>query len=444
LRQGQQPEVSPILADTAQLSLEQLATLLAVDQWERWRRGERVPAEAYLQQYPALQTDLERALELVYGEFLLREECGEAPALEEYLQRFPQYAARLEEQVALHRATLEVLSPSSGGQLSGLSAGPTRPGGKDCPALDTLPDRHRDNFLAPPQGPGELGRLGRYRLLKVQGTGGMAVVFQAEDTLLRRLVALKVLRPALAVSVVTRLRFLREARAVAAIDHDHIIAIYDLGQERGIPFLAMPLLKGESLDDRLRRQPCLPLAEAVRIGREVAEGLAAAHERGLIHRDIKPGNIWLEVPSPQPLSPSEGERGWGEGGRVKILDFGLVRAAGEPAHLTRTGDILGTPAYLAPEQALGSRVDHRCDLFSLGCVLYQASSGKLPFQGSSAVSLLAAVITQTPHLLQELNPEVPPALSSLVMQLLAKECEQRPASAAEVVKRLQVIEGELT
>src|SRR5262245_60791336 len=153
------------------------------------------------------------------------------------------------------------------------------------------PAEHYD-FLAPPQGPDEIGRLGAYRVFKVLGAGGMGVVFEAEDTALHRRVALKAMLPVLAVSVSARDRFLREARAAAAVEHPRIVAIYQVGEDRGIPFLVMPLLKGESLEHRLAGVGRLPLPESVRIAREIAEALAAAHERGLIHRDIKPANVW--------------------------------------------------------------------------------------------------------------------------------------------------------
>ena len=171
------------------------------------------------------------------------------------------------------------------------------------------------DFLAPPREPGELGRLGPYQVRKVLGAGGMGVVFLGHDPLLERPVALKAMLPMLAVSPSAKQRFLREARAAAAIKHDHIVTIYQVGEDRGVPFLAMEFLEGESLDDRLKRESRLPVKELLRIGREAAEGLSAAHERGLIHRDIKPGNIWLE----------------GERGRVKILDFGLARDDGQRA-----------------------------------------------------------------------------------------------------------------
>jgi Leucine-rich repeat (LRR) protein len=280
------------------------------------------------------------------------------------------------------------------------------------------------DFLRPPEGPGELGRLGPYRVLKVLGAGGMGVVFHAEDTQLKRPVALKALRPGLAASPTARQRFLREAQATAAVKHDHIVTIYQVGQERDVPFLAMELLPGETLDDRLKREGRLPLAEVLRIGGETAEGLAAAHERGLIHRDIKPGNLWLE----------------GQRQRVKVLDFGLARAAGEDAHLTQTGIVVGTPAYMAPEQAKAEAVDVRCDLFSLGCVLYRMCTGEVPFKGKDSMSMLLSLAMDAPKPPRELNPDVPPPLSRLILNLLAKNPADRPVSAAVVVKVLEALE----
>jgi serine/threonine protein kinase/formylglycine-generating enzyme required for sulfatase activity/lysophospholipase L1-like esterase/DNA-directed RNA polymerase subunit RPC12/RpoP len=277
------------------------------------------------------------------------------------------------------------------------------------------------DFLAPAQQHDEIGRLGGYRVLKVLGAGGMGVVFQAEDPRLERNVALKAMLPALAASETARQRFLREAKTAAAIEHDHIVPIFQVGEDRGVPFIAMPFLKGEPLDERLKRDKALTIAEVLRIGQEAAEGLAAAHEKGLVHRDIKPANLWLEAPK----------------GRVKILDFGLARAAADNAQLTQQGAIIGTPAYMAPEQAAGTPVDGRCDLFSLGCVLYRLATGQLPFKGNDTVSTLVAVATENPRPPGELRPELPARLSELILQLLAKKPEGRPASAKVVAEALR-------
>jgi hypothetical protein len=276
-------------------------------------------------------------------------------------------------------------------------------------------------FLAPARGPGEIGRLGNYRVLGVLGAGGMGIVLLAEDVGLQRQVALKAMKPAMAASADYRQRFLREARTAAAIEHDHIVTIYQVGEDRGVPFLAMKLLRGESLEERLNRVKRLGVAEVLRVGQEIAEGLAAAHERGLIHRDIKPANVWLE----------EGTD------RVKIVDFGLARGGDEDARLTQEGWMVGTPAYMSPEQADCEPLDHRSDLFSLGCVLFRASTGELPFRGKSTLAVLNALATTTPPPPVQLNPELPEAFSDLVVRLLKKDRERRPDSAREVADALR-------
>src|SRR5262245_34629010 len=179
-------------------------------------------------------------------------------------------------------------------------SGNTQPAGDGC----------EWDFLSPPKAAGEIGWLGPYRVLKVLGSGGMGVVFQAEDPDLKRIVAIKAMKPVLAASSAAGQRFRREAQATAALKHDNIVTIYQVGEDRGVPFIAMEFLEGEPLEARLRREGKLPVAEVIRIGKEIARGLAAAHKRDLMHRDIKPANIWLEADS----------------GRVKIVDFGLARA----------------------------------------------------------------------------------------------------------------------
>jgi WD40 repeat protein len=281
------------------------------------------------------------------------------------------------------------------------------------------------DFLAPPQLPGELGRLGSYRVLQVLGSGGMGVVFRAEDVQLKRQVALKVMKPDAVGKPAARQRFLREAQAAAALEHEHIVPIYQVGEAGGVPFLAMQWLKGMSLEERLKRPGALSVPQVLRLARQMACGLAAAHERGLVHRDIKPGNLWLE---PE------------HGGHVRILDFGLARAVADDAHLTQSGTVVGTPAYMAPEQARGEKIDPRCDLFSLGVVLYRLATGQLPFRGTTTLAVLTSLATDTPAPPRQVNPAVPVALSELIVQLLSKEPAKRPQSAREVADRLQALE----
>jgi serine/threonine protein kinase len=300
------------------------------------------------------------------------------------------------------------------------------------PAADVTQEVY--DFLDPPQEPDEIGRLGPYRVLKVIGVGGMSVVFQAEEPQLKRCVALKTMKPVLAANPSSRRRFLCEAQATAGIEHDHIVAVLQVGEERGLPFLTMPLLRGKTLEDRLQREGKLPVAEVLRTGQEIAEGLAAAHQCNIIHRDIKPSNIFLEGPD----SANPQATPWG-GGRVKILDFGLARAIGNEAHLTQSGVIVGTPSYMAPEQARGETLDARCDLFSLGCVLYRLATGEVPFKGASTMATLRALELDQPRPPDAVNPEVPPALSDLVLRLLAKRPDDRLPSARAVVEALAAL-----
>ena len=267
------------------------------------------------------------------------------------------------------------------------------------------------------------GMMAGYRLLKKLGEGGMGMVLEAEDMRLNRRVAIKVMKPEIAAKGIHRERFLREAQAAARVEHDHIVPIFQVGEENGVPFIAMPFLKGEPLDVRLKRAR-LDLPEIISIGRQTAEGLAAAHEQGLIHRDIKPANIWLE----------ETEAG---GVRVKILDFGLARLSGDQANLTQSGAVMGTPAYMAPEQARGRAVDHRADLFSLGCILYELSTGKRPFTGPNTMAVLSSLALDVPPEPITLNPQLPPELSRLIAKLLLKDPAKRISSANDVVETLK-------
>ena len=206
-------------------------------------------------------------------------------------------------------------------------------------APDAGHDSSLTDFLAPPQADDELGRLGKYRILKILGHGGMGVVFQAEDPKLKRTVAIKAMLPTLAASASAGKRFLREAQAMAAVEHDHIVRIYQVDEDRGVPFLAMEFLKGEPLDERLKRDGKLPLAEVLRIGREIAEGLAAAHATGLIHRDIKPANIWLER--------TAGTKGAGE-----KKDQGVLRPLSRALRGCLSASRFSTSAWPAPPRRI--------------------------------------------------------------------------------------------
>jgi predicted hydrocarbon binding protein len=279
-------------------------------------------------------------------------------------------------------------------------------------------------FLQLPALPGDLGRLDEYRVVEFLGQGGMGMVFRAIDRRLDRSVALKILHPDHAAEPSMRQRFLREAKAMASVRSDHVVNIYEVGTAADLPFLAMEFLQGESLAAYQKRLGTVPLSQAMRIARETALGLDAVHCRGLVHRDIKPDNLWLESPT----------------GRVKILDLGLAREGGSDARVTQTGVVVGTPAYMAPEQASGGNVDHRADLFSLGCVLYQICTNELPFRGTDILSSLMALATHHPDPPRSISAEVPMELSDLIMHLLQKDPAARPGSSSAVANSLAQIE----
>jgi serine/threonine protein kinase len=302
---------------------------------------------------------------------------------------------------------------------AGRAAAPGRAESEETRLGKTPPRPQTYPFLAPPTKPDEIGRLGDYRVLRLLGQGGMGQVFHAEDLTLGRPVALKVLRPELQYDPDGWQRFLREARCLATLKHDHLVTVYRAGQEGDVFYFAMELLQGESLAEWMRGHPPPDCAEVIRVGREIAGALACLHRHHLVHRDLKPANLWLEGP----------------GRRVKLLDLGIARHTRDQA-LTLSGEVLGTPGFMAPEQARGQPVDARSDLFSLGCVLYKLCSGASPFAGTTLTAVLTALAVDDPVPLREHNPRIPEPLADLIMQLLAKQPRKRPQTAEEVVERL--------
>jgi serine/threonine protein kinase/Tfp pilus assembly protein PilF len=275
------------------------------------------------------------------------------------------------------------------------------------------------DFLAPSDRAGSLGRLGPYEVLGRIGQGGMGIVLKAYDTPLKRIVAVKVLMPALAGNAVAKRRFEREAQAAAAVCHEHVVTIHAVDEAAGLPYLVMQLIAGQSLQQKLSRDGPLGLKETLRIGMQIASGLAAAHAQGLVHRDIKPANILLENGV----------------ARVKITDFGLARAIDDTS-LSQSGIVAGTPTYMSPEQARGEPIDHRTDLFSLGSVLYAMCTGQAPFRAESTVAILRKVSDEPPRPVRALNPDVPEWLAQTIAKLMAKDPAERYQTAAEVADLL--------
>ena len=271
------------------------------------------------------------------------------------------------------------------------------------------------DFLAPSEKPGCVGTLGQYEIVGLVGRGGFGLVLRAYDTKLNRVVAIKVMAPDLATNPRAVKRFLREAQSAAAVRHDHVVTIHAIEESHRPPFIVMEYVDGVSLKDRVDAEGELELIEVLRIGKQMALGLAAAHKQGLVHRDIKPANILLE----------NGIK------RVKITDFGLARAA-DDIGMTQTGMIAGTPQFMSPEQAMGHSIDARSDLFSLGSVLFTLCTGRPPFRADSAVAVLRRVCDDKPRSICSVNPDVPKWLEAIVMRLLSKSPEQRFQSADEV------------
>jgi len=263
--------------------------------------------------------------------------------------------------------------------------------------------------------------VSHYRVLERLGGGGMGVVYRGEDLKLRRTVALKFLPPEWSGHDSAKRRFLQEARAASALDHPNICTIYEIGEtEDGQLFIAMALYRGESLKTRILDGP-LSQEKAVAIAREIALGLSHAHERGIVHRDVKSANVMIT-----------------KEGVVKVVDFGVAKLAGEVG-LTRAGRSVGTPAYMSPEQARGDEVDARTDLWSLGVVLYEMLSGHLPFPGDHEQAVIHAILNDDPTPLADRCPELPPALGRLVRRTLEKDPGDRHQSASELAEALRLV-----
>ncbi len=334
---------------------------------------------------------------------------------------------RIEAMLHSHEDSGELLSRTPGALLAegAVTEAEGTAGGSDPPAVAALPggpggDGLQDlAFLAASATPEHLGRLGPYEVQEVVGRGGFGTVLKAFDERLHRVVAIKVLAPAYAAVASARKRFVREARAAAAVKDEHVVAIHDIHEDAQPPYLVMEFIAGVSLQDKIDRHGTLSVPEVLRVGMQIAEGLAAAHRQGLVHRDIKPANILLE----------NGVE------RVKLTDFGLARAV-DDASLTQSGTVAGTPMYMSPEQADGRAVDGRSDLFSLGSVLYALCTGHPPFRAAGTHAVLKRVTEASPRPVREVNADVPDWLAAIIAKLHAKSPEERFQSAREVADLL--------
>ncbi len=301
---------------------------------------------------------------------------------------------------------------------------PSRSPDSERRASASVPPPQEDDpptLLAVPELPAGtvLAGCGVERLI---GRGGMGQVYLAEHLTLRKKVALKILAAELFADPLLVDRFLREARLAAQLDHPNVVRILNAGQERGLHFIVLEFVDGESLERRLARDGRIEPAEALRIAEQMARGLATAHALGIIHRDIKPANVLLA-----------------RDGGVKVADFGLAREVLSRTNLTASGQVLGTPSYMAPEQAESRPIDRRADLYALGATLFAALTGQPPFGGDSVAAVLYNVVHKAPRRPSECAPGIPSSVDRLVLRLLEKEPAQRYATADEVISAILAV-----
>jgi serine/threonine protein kinase/tetratricopeptide (TPR) repeat protein len=378
-----------------------LVSGLMGEQRERWRRGERVLVESYLERHPTLRSDPDGVLDLLYNEFVAREECGETPRPEEYCERFPHLAAGFRAQLIFHRAfSLRTLAPPT------LVRGPHWPELRGGPAQRT---------------PGPLPHVPGYEVLGELGRGGMGVVYKARHVRLDRVVALKMILAGAYAGAQECDRFRAEAQSAARLQHPHIVQIHEVGEHDGRPYLTLEFVDGGSLAQRLTGAP-FPAAQAAPLVHCLARAVQHAHERGVVHRDLKPANILLTAE-----------------GVPKITDFGLARRLDGDAAETRTGAILGTPCYMAPEQAAGraGAAGTPADVYGLGAILYELLTGRPPFLAATALETLELVRDQEPVPPRRLQPRVPRDLETICLKCLQKDPGKRYASAAELAQDLE-------
>jgi WD40 repeat protein/serine/threonine protein kinase len=374
--------------------------LAAVDLEMQWQAGNRVPVEDYLEKYPELGTAENVSIELVLAEFLSRERAESAPPdMTLFLGRFPQQADELRRLILLAR------SP----RLSGSRTRP--PGGSSIHAQ------------AGEDGPELPEQFDRYRIQKKLGRGGMGTVYLAYDTRLDRKVALKVPRFAPGSNPENLERFYREARATATITHPNLCPLYDVGEVNGTPYLTMAYIEGWPLAKFIRPDKLLPQFGVATVARIVAQAIEEAHKHGVIHRDLKPGNIMIN-----------------KRGEPIVMDFGLARwinADKEDVRLTRSGAILGAPVYMSPEQVYGdvNAMGPGCDVYSLGVILYELLTGRLPFEGPTS-AVLAKTLIQPPKPPSAHRPDVDPRLEAICLKAMAKKIGDRYQTMGELADAL--------
>jgi tRNA A-37 threonylcarbamoyl transferase component Bud32 len=403
-----------LLEEVAGLGRTELLDRLRAHLHRCWRDGRPLRAEEYREHLPQLQCDDGLFLDLLWSEVLLREELGEGPDRAEYEQRFPRFAAELRHRFALRQApTLAAADAPAAcrGTLASAEAGQTPQ------ALPTTWERPVPASKAGAEGVQVPG----YEIVKVLGRGGMGVVYQARHLKLNRVVALKMILAGDHAGEHDLARFLAEAEAVAALQHPHIVQLYEYGQHNGLPFFTLEFVGGGNLADRLAGKP-LPPREAARLVEQLARGVQAAHGRGIVHRDLKPANVLL--------TPD---------GTPKITDFGLAKKLNVGSGLTAPGAVMGTPSYMAPEQAAGrtEAIGPACDVHALGAILYECLTGRPPFQAATLPETLLQVLRAEPRSVRQFQPGVPRDLETICHKCLQKEPARRYANALDLAEDLR-------
>ncbi len=439
-------------------SLSDRVETLAGHLRSRWQAGNRVPVETLGPLFEVVAQNEEQLLDLIYHEILLREEFGETPTLDDFVQRFPKHKDRLSRLFAIHGAIEDDWPNEAVGESSDAESGDAALSSHE-PALigsdvtgttpadsgesdktPRWPRRSKQRTPEPPPG---------YELQEELGRGGMAVVFRAKQQILNRTVAIKMLLAGGVASKEMLARIQQEAQAVAQLQHPGIVQIFEVGEHHGLPWLALEYVAGGNLQEWLKGQPLPPL-EACRIVEQLALAVQFAHERGIVHRDLKPANVLLtERPDHDFLSRtvamdasrsdrSSIQNSW----MVKVSDFGLARVLGSRSDLTATGQVIGTPSYMAPEQAAGQTDDATPaqDIYSLGAILFELLTGRPPFRGATLFDTLEQVRSDEPVPPRRLQPRVPRDLETICLKCLEKKPERRYATSRQLAEDLHSVQ----
>jgi hypothetical protein len=418
-RRGEQPDIDDYLAaaDTERRTL--LIELVHEDLDCSLQVSGNTRVESYLERYPELSADRTVVLELVAAEWDLRRRHEPGLGIEEYRNRFPDYEAQLCERLPV----LGAGKPETVNDLGATSEyHPPPPTEGMVPVASAAFAGHPEPALA-----GDLPAIPGYEILGVLGRGGMGIVYKARQTSLKRLVALKMILAGGHAGPHELARFRAEAEAIARFQHPNIVQVYEIGQHGGLPYICLEYVEGSSLSKKLAGTP-LPATSAARLAETLARAVHAAHERGVVHRDLKPGNILVVAGQEQAdcLFP-------------KITDFGLAKQLDEDSGQTATGAVMGTPSYMAPEQALGKarEVGPAADVYALGAILYETLTGRAPFKGSSVLDTLEQVRTREPVPPSQLQPRVPRDLETVCLKCLQKDPRKRYATALDLAEDLR-------